>query len=543
MQSSNKYFDVHKPVFFPAAVLIIAFIVITLSVGEPMEVFFDEAQAAITENTGWLLVLSVNIFLIFGLMLAVSPMGKIRLGGQKAKPEFSTFAWFSMLFSAGMGIGLLYFSVAEPIMHFATPPLDNSSPREAAQAAFEFTFLHWGIHAWAIYAMVGLSLAFFTFNRKLPLSIRSVFYPLIGDRVHGWIGDVIDIVAVIATLFGLATSLGFGVQQVAAGLHHLFDLPNETWFQVLLIALITGAATVSVVLGLDKGVRVLSELNIRIGVVFLLLVLFLGPTIFLLDSFTQNLGAYLQDFFVISTWTESYQGTEWQHAWTLVYWAWWISWSPFVGLFIARVSKGRTVREFILGVMLVPSLLSFFWMTVFGGSAIHLDMMGASQIGEAVSKDVSTALFVMLEGYPLSFWTSLVGIVLVTSFFVTSSDSGSLVIDSITAGGKLDAPVGQRVFWALTEGAVAATLLLGGGLKAMQTAVISTGLPFALLLIVMCVSLYKGLQNELNELKLQASKRDQQAYTELLRELIQSEQENEHYEKESQVHPTDTGQS
>ncbi len=530
MFNNKKYFDVHKPVFFPAAVLIIAFIIITLSVGEPMEVFFDEVQSAITRNTGWLLVLSVNVFLIFGLFLSISPMGKIRLGGQNAKPEFSTFAWFAMLFSAGMGIGLLYFSVAEPIMHFANPPIEGASNRESAQIAFEFTFLHWGIHAWAIYAIVGLSLAFFTFNKGLPLSIRSVFYPLIGDRIHGRIGDLIDIIAVIATLFGLATSLGFGVQQVAAGLNHLFGLPNETWFQVVLIALITGAATVSVVFGLDKGVRVLSELNIKIGLVFLLLVLFLGPTIFLLDSFTQNVGAYLQDFFMISTWTESYQDTNWQHAWTIVYWAWWISWSPFVGLFIARVSKGRTVREFVLGVMLVPSLLSFFWMTVFGGSAIHLDMQGVSQIGEAVSKDVSTALFVMLEGYPLSFWTSLVGIVLVTSFFVTSSDSGSLVIDSITAGGKLDAPVGQRVFWALTEGAVAATLLLGGGLKAMQTAVISTGLPFAILLLFMCVSLYRGLQNELTELKRKTTARDQQAYAEVLRELIQTEQEEEHHE-------------
>ncbi|MGF1534444.1 MAG: BCCT family transporter [Bernardetiaceae bacterium] len=493
---ARKYFDIYKPVFVPSVILIFVFIAVTLLVGDPVEVFFAQAQRIMSQTMGWFFILSVNIFLVFGLFLAASPLGRLRLGGARAKPDFSTFAWFSMLFSAGMGIGLLYFSVAEPVLHYHSPPIAVNNEREAVQTAFKFTFLHWGIHAWAIYAVVGLSLAFFTFSKGLPLSLRSVFYPLIGNRIHGRWGDLIDVLAVLATLFGLATSLGLGVQQVGSGLHHLFGLPNEEWFELLLIALITGAATVSVILGLDKGVRVLSELNIRIGFLFLVLVLFLGPTVFLFNSFTQNIGAYLQDFFRISTWAEAYQPTHWQHDWTIVYWAWWISWSPFVGLFIARVSKGRTVREFVLGVILVPSLLSFFWMSVFGGSAIYLDMNDIAAIGEAVSADTSTALFVMLAAYPWSFLTSLVGIVLVTSFFITSSDSGSLVIDSITAGGKLHAPVGQRIFWAMTEGVVAATLLIGGGLKAMQTAVISTGLPLALLLLLMCVSLYKGLRAE-----------------------------------------------
>jgi choline/glycine/proline betaine transport protein len=369
-----------------------------------------------------------------------------------------------------------------------------------------------------------MSLAFFTFNKKLPLTLRSVFYPLLGDRIHGPIGNIIDVVAVVATLFGLATSLGFGVQQVSAGLAHLFDTPDTVSMQVFLIAAITGAATVSVVLGLDKGVRVLSELNMRMGLIFLIAMLILGPTVFLMDSFIQNTGAYLQELISIGAWTESYAGTTWQHDWSVFYWAWWISWSPFVGMFIARVSKGRTVREFFLGVLLVPSLLTFLWMSVFGGSALFLELNGIGDIATAVNENIATALFVLLEEYPWSFVTSIIGILLVTSFFVTSSDSGSLVIDSITSGGKLDAPVGQRIFWALSEGAVAATLLLGGGLKALQTAAISTGLPFTLLLFVMCYSLYKGLVKEFEEMQQQKQLKERESYRQVLSELIAKRQ-------------------
>lgn len=496
----RAYFDIHAPVFYPASLIILFFIGLTLVIGKPMEAVFARLSQEMTSKTGWLFVFGVNFFVVFSLYLALGKFGRIRLGGAEARPDFSLFAWFAMLFSAGMGIGLLFFSVAEPVMHFSNPPLPVSSPNEAVRNAFKFTFLHYGLHAWAIYAVVGLALAFFTFNKHLPLTIRSVFYPLLGDRIYGWPGHITDIVAVVATLFGLATSLGFGVQQVSAGLSHLFGTPDTIGVQVILIIVITLGATASVVLGLDKGVRVLSEFNMRLGLFFLVMMLVIGPTVFLLDGFIQNTGAYLQDMIRLGTWTEAYTGTDWQNNWTVFYWAWWISWSPFVGMFIARVSRGRTIREFVLGVLIVPSLLTFLWMTVFGGSALSLVMDGATVISEAVNQNIATALFVMLEQYPLAEFMSVLGIVLVMSFFVTSSDSGSLVIDSITSGGKLDAPVGQRIFWALSEGAVAGTLLLGGGLAALQTAAVTTGLPFAIILFVMCFSLYKGLQEEWDKL-------------------------------------------
>ncbi len=524
----RKYFDIHPPVFYPSAILIIVFIFITLIIGEPMETVFVNISNGMTSYAGWLFIFAVNFFVIFCLYLALSKFANIRLGGKEAEPEFSLFAWFAMLFSAGMGIGLLFFSVAEPILHYSNPPLPVENEVEAAKNAMNFSFLHYGFHAWAIYALVGLSLAFFAFNRKLPLTIRSVFFPLLGDRIHGPFGNIIDVIAVVATLFGLATSLGFGAQQVASGLHHLFGIPNTEWTQVILITLITLAATISVVLGLDKGVRVLSEVNIKLAMFFLCLMLVLGPTIYLLDSFIQHVGNYLQHVIYLGTWTETYTGTDWQNTWTVFYWAWWISWSPFVGMFIARVSKGRTVREFILGVLLVPSALTFLWFSVFGGSALYLELNSISNLSQAVNENISTALFVMLDQFPLSFFTSIVGIVLVSSFFVTSSDSGSLVIDSITSGGKLDAPVGQRIFWALSEGAVAATLLLGGGLAALQTAAISTGLPFTLLLFIMCFSLYKGLSLEQEELFLAKRENDLNNYEQSIKNILIKQQQSNH---------------
>lgn len=490
----NKYFDLFPPVFYPSAIIILLFIGLTLIVGKPMEDIFKNVSTGMTTYGGWLFILAVNIFIGFCIYIASSKFGNIRLGGKDAKPEFTMFGWFAMLFSAGMGIGLLFFSVAEPIMHYSNPPIPVQDKVEAAKNAMNFTYLHYGFHAWAIYAVVGLALAFFTFNKKLPLTIRSAFYPILGERIYGPIGHIIDIVAVVATLFGLATSLGLGSQQVASGLNHLFNIPDGQTTQIVLIGLITLAATTSVVLGLDKGVRILSELNMKLGILLLTLMLILGPTIYLLDGWIQNMGTYLQRVISLGTWTETYSSTHWQNSWTVFYWAWWISWSPFVGMFIARVSKGRTIREFIIGVLLVPSVLTFLWLSVFGGSALYLELNGLSNISDAVNANISTALFVMFGSYPLSFITSLLGIILVSSFFVTSSDSGSLVIDSITAGGKLDAPVGQRIFWAVSEGAAAATLLVGGGLAALQTASIIAGLPFTILLLCMCVSLYKGLK-------------------------------------------------
>jgi choline/glycine/proline betaine transport protein len=521
-QTTKKYFDIHAPVFYPAAIIIILFISLTLFIGKPMENIFANIQSGITSNFGWLFVLAVNVFLAFAIYFSVSKLGKIRLGGKDAKPEFSTFAWFSMLFSAGLGIGLLFYGVGEPMMHFSNDVI-NAEPLtpEAANKAMKYTFLHYGFHAWAVYAVLGLALAFFTFNRGLPLTLSSVFYPLLGERIYGWIGHVINVVAVVATLFGLATTLGLGVQQVSAGLNYLIGTADTIWMQVILIAVITGGATVSVVLGLDKGVRVLSEWNMKLALAFLALMLLIGPTIFLLDAFLQNVGNYFQEMIALGAFTEVYKGTEWQHDWTIFYWSWWVAWSPFVAMFIARVSKGRTVREFFMGVMIVPSFLTFLWMTVFGGSGMFLELNEIAVISDAVNENIATALFVMLEEYPFSVFTSIIGIVLVTSFFITSSDSGSLVIDSITAGGKLDAPVGQRIFWAVTEGAVAATLLLGGGLKALQTASIISGLPFVIILLVMCYSLYLGLKEEQAEIETRERKKERASYQEILSDLIE----------------------
>ncbi|MGF1536928.1 MAG: BCCT family transporter [Elainellaceae cyanobacterium] len=495
-------FDFHPEVFLVSAGLILLFVIVTLVFQEPAETAFGAIQTFIANAMGWFLILAVSLYLGIAVILAFSKFGKIRLGGQNAKPDFPTFAWIAMLISAGMGIGLMFWSVAEPIFHFQSPPalLGTIEPmsQDAAQQALGITFFHWGLHAWGIYALVGLALAFFAFNWGLPLTIRSVFYPLLGDRIYGWPGNAIDILAVASTLFGLATSLGFGVQQVNAGFNFLAGLPISVPVQVGLIAIITGFATASVVSGLDAGVRRLSELNMILAAVLMTFVLLVGPTLFILGTFVQVTGYYVASLPTLSFWTETFSEGAWQNSWTVFYWGWWISWSPFVGIFIARVSKGRTVREFILGVLLLPSILTFLWMSVFGGTAMSMEL-GELQgtISGAVDENVATALFVMLQQLPLTAITSFVGIVLVVVFFVTSSDSGSLVVDSLTSGGKLDSPVPQRVFWAVTEGVVAAVLLLGGGLQALQTAAITTGLPFAVVLLVMCYSLYRGLSQEL----------------------------------------------
>lgn len=508
----GKGFDLHPQVFTIASIIIVGFVVMTLGMeaiqeGWPSEVF-GKVLTFISDSFGWFFILAGNIYLLVMIFLAFSKYGHIRLGGQDAEPEFSTPAWAAMLLSAGMGIGIMFWGVGEPIFHFqAPPPMFNveAETQAAAQVAMGTTFFHWSLHAWGIYAVVGLSLAFFAFNWGLPLTIRSVFYPILGENIHGWPGHTLDVLAVVATLFGLATSLGLGAQQAMAGFNFLFGLPNEPWTQVVLIAIITGFATISVVRGLEGGVKVLSEGNMMLAAVFMVFVLLTGPTLFILGSLVQNIGFYLETLPQFSFWTETYEGTSWQNSWTVFYWGWWISWSPFVGMFIARVSKGRTVREFILGVMFIPALLTAIWMSVFGGAALHIelnpDLYQGSSIIEAVNANVATAMYIMLESFPLTQITSLVSIVLVMVFFVTSSDSGSLVVDSLTAGGKLDAPVPQRIFWAVTEGAVGAVLLIGGGLGALQTAAITTGLPFAIVLLIMCFSLIKGLDEELQDLE------------------------------------------
>ncbi|MDX8388661.1 MAG: BCCT family transporter [Ghiorsea sp.] len=493
-------FDVHPHVTFISAIILVSFILLTLMFQKDASIFFKDFMALITSTTGWFMILVSNIFILACIYFAFSKLGQIRIGGNDALPEFSTGAWYSMLLSAGMGIGLMFWSVGEPMYHYASPsPMFDSLQAQtpsAAQAAMGVTFFHWGLHPWAIYAVVGLSLAFFAYNRGLPLTIRSVFYPLLGDKIYGFWGNLIDILSVLATLVGLATSLGLGVQQINAGLNFLFDVEIGTTTQVILIAVITAIATASLMSGLDNGVKRLSQGNMILAGLFLLFLLAVGPTVYLLSGFTQNLGYYARILPELSLWTETFRDTNWQGSWTVFYWAWWISWSPFVGMFIARISKGRTVREFILGVVLVPTLLSFVWMSVFGGAAIYLQSHGMVDLLSAVKEDVSTAMFVMLSQFPLGNMLSLIAIVLVTIFFVTSSDSGSLVVDHLTSGGKLESPTHQRVFWAVMEGVLAAVLLIGGGLTTLQSASVSTGLPFAIVLLISVYSLYIGLSEE-----------------------------------------------
>ncbi len=506
--------DIHNPVFAISGLTIIAFVFYALALPEQANDIFGHLRPYLTSTFDWFFLGSANIFVLFCLALIVLPVGNVRLGGSDATPDYSYMGWFAMLFAAGMGIGLMFFGVLEPVYHMAiSEPLGVPSPfaedgsiipenvEAARQMGLAATIYHWGLHPWAIYAVVALALALFSYNKGLPLTIRSAFYPLLGERVWGWPGHIIDILAVFATLFGLATSLGFGAQQANAGLDHVFGVPVNTTVQVLLITGITAIALVSVVRGLDGGVKVLSEINMVIAAALLLFVLFAAGATNILSDFVNGLIGYAKDVIPLSN-PVGREDTGYMQGWTSFYWAWWISWSPFVGMFIARVSRGRTVREFVVCVLLIPSLVCILWMAVFGGAAI--EQVFSDPANSAVKAQVidsynpPMSLFAMLEGLPMASITSVIAIVLVIVFFVTSSDSGSLVIDTITAGGKVDAPVPQRVFWCVFEGAVAIVLLLGGGLGALQAMVISTGLPFTLVLLVMCFAIWRGLQAERN---------------------------------------------
>ncbi len=503
-QDNVKVFgmDVHNPVFGIAAGLILLFIVATLLFPAGSKEVLMGARTWSIDNFDWLFMIGCNLFVLFCLALIVLPVGKIRLGGETAKAEYSTLSWFSMLFAAGMGIGLMFWSVAEPVAYYTdwygTPLNVAARTEQGMELALGATMFHWGLHPWAIYAVVGLSLAFFAYNKGLPLTIRSAFYPLLGSRCWGPIGHLIDILAVLATIFGLATSLGLGAQQAAGGLSFLFGIENNLTTQVGFIVLVTAIAMVSVARGLDGGVKLLSNINMIIAAALIALIIVVGPTLTIFSSVATVTSAYAENFLPLSNWIGRDDST-WYHGWTVFYWAWWVSWSPFVGMFIARVSKGRTVREFVTAVLLIPTVVTIVWMAVMGGTAMDQATHGVGQLADGIS-DVAQAMFQMFEHLPLSGLLSIIGIVLVLVFFVTSSDSGSLVIDSITAGGKLDAPVPQRLFWASVEGIIACALLVGGGneaLTALQAGAITTGLPFTLVLILMCVSLYRGLQTEL----------------------------------------------
>ncbi len=492
----RKGMQVNPPVFFASAALILAFALFGAIFPARAGQFFDALQTRIVRDFGWFYIVSVAGFLFFVVFLMLSRYGDVRLGPDESEPEYSYLSWFAMLFSAGMGIGLLFFGVAEPIQHFALPPVGEGRTIDAARQAMVLTFFHWGVHAWAIYIVIGLALAYFAFRRGLPLTLRSALFPLIGNRIHGPIGHAIDIFAVMGTMFGIATSLGLGVLQVNAGFAYLFGLPVSATVQIALIAVITGMATISAGAGLDRGIKRLSEFNIILEISLLAFVLVTGSTVFLLQAFVQNTGAYLGAVVQRTFRMYAYEPNAWLGQWTLFYWGWWISWSPFVGMFIARISRGRTIREFVSGVMLVPVLFTFLWMTVFGNTAIALDLGGAAPIVQTVSDNLPVALFEVLQQLPLSVIASGLATLLVITFFVTSADSGALVIDMITSGGAANPPVWQRIFWAICAGIVAAVLLVAGGLQALQTAALVSALPFAAVMSFICYGLLRALQTE-----------------------------------------------
>lgn len=480
--------------FFPSAGLIVIFVVLTLVYQESIGAVFETIQSFIAAKCGWLYVLAVNIILLFCLYLGFSRFKNIRLGGPDCKPEFSTWAWLSMLFNAGIGLVLMFYSVAEPIMHFSNPPYGEAGTLLSAKNALNISYLHWGFHGWAIYALMGLSIAFFCYNRGLPLGVRWVLYPLLGDRLKGPIGHLIDIMAVVATMFGLATTLGLGIQHINSGMHYLFGIVENAKVQVILIAIITICATASVVSGLHKGIQVLSKIASAMAIVLMVFMLIVGPTLFILGSTVQSTGFYLQSLIETGTWMEVYQGTHWMDGWTFFYWGWWFAWAPFVGLFIARISKGRTIKEFMFGVVLAPTAAVIAWISIFGSTAIHIELFGHGGITEAVNENITTALFSLLEQFPLSLYSIFFVVVAGVIFFVTSSDSGSLVIDFITSGGREKTDVRLRIFWALLEGVVAAVLVWGGGLLALQTGSLVTGLPVCVLMLIVCYSILKALR-------------------------------------------------
>ncbi|WP_052248820.1 BCCT family transporter [Leisingera sp. ANG-Vp] len=496
---------VHARMSIASKLMVIAFVVFTVANVEFASGVFDGVKSWITSTLSWYYILMISIFLLFSIWLAFSRYGHIRLGKDSDRPEFGNFSWFAMLFSAGMGNGVLFWSIAEPMYHLQGNPFIEMAGTEAnsalaASTAMLITAFHWGVHGWAVYVIVALSLAYFAYRKGLPLSMRSTLYPLIGDRIYGFWGHAADLLAIFGTIFGVATTLGLGVQQMNTGLSLLTGIANSTTNQIILIAIVTGIATLSAVSGVSKGIRIISELNMWLTFAILAFFLFAGPTVYLLGQFVNLVGNYVQNFVPMGLWVDEEQGRQWQGWWTVFYWGWWIAWSPFVGLFIARVSKGRTLREFVVALLIVPPLVTMFLLAMFGGNAVSIELQGAGGIIEAVNESPTLALYATLEGMDVGLWgTAFAAIVtfLIASYFITSSDSGTLVICTMLAMGSQHPPRLVRIFWGVTEGVVASVLLVAGGLVALQTASIAAALPFSIVILLMMISLYKALKEEL----------------------------------------------
>ncbi len=494
-----------------AFLIVMGFLVFGASNPDFAERVFQATSDGVIATFKWYYIGVVAFFLIFALILLFSRFGDLRLGDDDQPPEFGYFAWFSMLFGAGMGIGLLFWSIAEPIWHFQGNPFvpeGDSEQATAAATAMRLTYFHWGLHPWAIYTIVALSLAFFCYRKKLPLAIRSALYPLIGKRIYGPLGHAADLLAVFGTIFGVATSLGFGAIQINTGLSELMGVEVGIGAQLAIVAVVTAVAVGSVVSGVGRGVKILSQLNLILSAVILVFFLLFGPTLYLLSSFVQGIGDYLQNVVYLSFWTDamgSREAGDWQQEWTAFYWGWWIAWAPFVGMFIARISRGRTIREFVLGVLLVPTLLAMVWLTVFGGTGLHLELFGPGGLVDAVAEDETIALYHTIEAVApgvIATAAATIATILIATYFITSSDSATLVVTMLLSVGNTEPPIAQRVFWGVGEGAVAAVLLVAGGLTALQAAAIVGALPFSVVMLLMCYALIRGLQEEKDRMQL-----------------------------------------
>ncbi|RDW15835.1 BCCT family transporter [Oceanobacillus arenosus] len=469
-------------------------------------VFFTDNLAYVTGNIyngsidylGWLYLGATLFFVVFSIFLLFSKYGNIRLGKKTDRPDFNTASWLAMLFGAGMGVGIVYWAVAEPVTHFTNPPYGEAYTIEAANTAMKFTFFHWGLDPWAIYTMVGLALAFFQYNKRLPAAVSSAFYPILGDKVFGPIGKTIDILSIFATVFGIATSLGLGAMQVTAGMHHIFGIPNELFVQLIVIAVATVIFIISINTGLERGIQYLSNAAMILSFVIMLVVLVVGPTLTIIKVFFNTTGLYVSDFIQMSLRLIPFgEGAEWIASWTLFYWAWWIAWAPFVGMFIARVSKGRTIREFVIGVLIVPTLGTCLWMSIFGGSALELvQAAGNEGLAVFISENVSLSIFTFFEHLPFSSLLSILGFAVVAIYYVTVADTATFVLGMLSEGGTLNPSTKIKVTWGIIQSALAAVLLLAGGLEVLQTASIAAALPFTIILIIMCFSLLKGLKSE-----------------------------------------------